>query len=102
MAKVFRSGFTRRAPDLLTEAMVAVLSSKSSFEFSQLFELILQKLHGQKLFKGSEEMLRLRAYEKLQQLVAQGAVKKTITKDVKKYKGLESLASVLAVAPAAV
>ena len=78
--------------------MVAVLSGKSSFEFNQLFELILQKLQ----FKGSEEMLRLRAYEKLQHLVKQGAVKKTITKDVKKYKGLESLASVLTVVPDAV
>ena len=102
MAKVFRSGFTRRAPDPLTEALVAVLSSKSSFEFKPLFELIQQNLQARNLANGSEEMLRLRAYEKLQQLVAQGAVKKTITNSIKKYKGLESLASVLAAVPAAV
>ena len=33
-------------------------------------------------------MLRLRAYEKLQSLVSQGAVKKTVTGAVKKYKGV--------------
>ena len=33
-------------------------------------------------------MLRLRAYEKLQSLVSQGAVKKTVTGITKKYKGV--------------
>ena len=93
MAKVYQNGFKRRVPDLLTEAMVAVLSGKSSFEFVALFKSIQVKLQGPKLVQGSEEMLRLRTYEKLQQFVAQGAVKKTITGDVKKYKGLESWAS---------
>ena len=44
---------------------------------------------------GDEEMLRLRAYEKLQNLVARGAVRK----NGKKYKGLSSgLAAVTATA----
>ena len=97
MAKVFRSAFQRRTPDALTEELVAALSSKSSFEFNQLFELILEKLRARNIGKGNTEMLRLRAYEKLQHLVKEGAVKKTITGDVKKYKGLASLASVLTV-----
>jgi hypothetical protein len=41
-----RSGisFTRRAPDNLTEELIAVLSSKASFEFKPLFEIILLNL----------------------------------------------------------
>ena len=97
MAKVFPNGFQRRTPDALTEELVAALSGKSSFEFNPLFELILEKHRARNLAKGNTEMLRLRTYEKLQMLVAQGAVKKTIKGDVKKYKGLASLASVLTV-----
>ena len=37
-----------------------------------------------------EEMLRLRTYEKLQSLVHQGAVTRTVTGAVKKYKGVAS------------
>ncbi len=37
---------------------------------------------------GGEEMLRLRVYEKLQGLVGQGAVNRTITGTTKKYKGV--------------
>lgn len=99
MAKVFQSGFKRRTPDPLTEELVTLLSGKASFEFKPLFDLILRNLNARNLVHGSEEMLRLRAYEKLQLLVAQGAVKKTIKNEVKKYKGLDSLAGVLVVAP---
>ena len=42
-------------------------------------------------------MLRLRTYEKLQFLVGSGMVKKTISKSVKKYRGLASLALALPV-----
>jgi hypothetical protein len=63
MAILKKNAFSRRVPDLVTEELVAVLSRRSSFEFKQL-----------------------RAYEKLQNLVARGAVKK----NGKKYKGLPS------------
>ena len=76
--------FTRRAPDNITEELVAVLSSKDSFEFKPLFDIILLNLRERNAASGGEEMLRLRAYEKLQNLVARGAVKK----NGKKYKGL--------------
>ena len=71
-----RSGisFTRRAPDNITEELVAVLSSKVSFEFKPLFDIILLNLRERNAASGGEEMLRLRAYEKLQGLVSQGAV----------------------------
>jgi hypothetical protein len=85
-----RSGisFTRRAPDNLTEELVAVLSSKASFEFKPLFEIILVNLRERNAASGGEEMLRLRAYERLQGLVNQGAVNRTVTGGTKKYKGV--------------
>lgn len=79
-----KNGFSRRVPDLVTEELVAVLSRKSSFEFKQLFEIVHENLRARNAASGGEEMLRLRAYEKLQNLVARGMVRK----NGKKYKGL--------------
>ena len=92
-----RSGisFTRRAPDNITEELVAVLSSKAAFEFKPLFDIILLNLRERNAASGGEEMLRLRAYEKLQRLVNQGAVKRTVTGITKKYKGIATRMVVL-------
>lgn len=95
MAKSFGSTFARRGPDPLTQELVAVLSRKTSFEFKPLFELVHSNLKARNYASGGDEMLRLRAYEKLQNLVSQGMVKKTINNSVKEYRGLASLASVL-------
>ena len=82
---------------------MAVLSGSSSFEFKPLFEQIYANLRARKSDSGGEEMLRLRAYEKLQSLVNQGMVEKKITKTGKHYKGLASLSlAVPALIPAAV
>src|SRR3982750_1490850 len=85
-----RSGisFTRRAPENIPEELIAVLSTRASFEFKPLFEIILLNLRQRNAASGGEEMLRLRAYEKLQGLVNQGAVNRTITGGAKKYKGV--------------
>ena len=88
MSKRSAISFTRRAPDNLTEELVAVLSSKDSFEFKPLFEIILVNLRERNAANGGEELLRLRAYEKLQGLVHQGAVTRTVTGITKKYKGV--------------
>ena len=80
--------FSRRAPDNITEELVAVLSSKASFEFKGLFDVILLNLRERNAASGGEEMLRLRTYEKLQSLVSQGAVTRTVTGVIKKYKGV--------------
>jgi hypothetical protein len=80
--------FTRRAPDNLTEELVAVLSSKASFEFKPLFEIILVNLRERNAANGGEELLRLRAYERLQGLVSQGAVTRTVIGVTKRYKGV--------------
>ena len=84
-----KSAFSRRLPDLVTEELVAVLSRKSSFEFKQLFDIVYENLRARNATSGGEEMLRLRAYEKLQNLVSRGLVKKT----GKKYRGLAGLAA---------
>ena len=88
MSKRSAISFTRRAPDNLTEELVAVLSSKNSFEFKPLFEIILLKLRERNAANGGEELLRLRDYEKLQGLVHQGAVIRTVTGITKTYKGV--------------
>jgi hypothetical protein len=80
--------FSRRAPDNVTEELVAVLSSKASFEFKPLFDIVLLNLRERNAASGGEEMLRLRVYEKLQSLVNQGAVTRTVSGIVKKYKGV--------------
>jgi hypothetical protein len=76
-------GFARRGPDFVTEELAAVLSRKSSFEFKALFDIVHTNLRERNVASGGEEMLRLRAYEKLQNLVQAGMV----TKTGKKYKG---------------
>src|SRR6266513_1467436 len=75
-------------PDNVTEELVAVFSSKASFEFKPLFDIILLNLREQNAANAEEEMLRMRVYEKLQGLVGQGAVNRTITGTTKKYKGV--------------
>src|SRR5438445_10078321 len=88
MSKRSAFSFTRRAPDCITEELIAVLSSKASFEFKPLFETMLLNLRERNAASGGEEMLRLRVYEKLQGLVGQGAVNRTVNGTTKKYKGV--------------
>ena len=87
MATSKKNAFSRRLPDLVTEELVAALSSKESFEFKALFEVVHAALRARNAASGGEEMLRLRAYEKLQSLVSRGMVQKTL----KQYKGLPNL-----------
>ena len=83
MAILKKNAFSRRVPDLVTEELVAVLSRRASFEFKQLFDIVHENLRARNAASGGEEMLRLRAYEKLQNLVQDGMV----TKIAKKYRG---------------
>src|SRR6266705_4028783 len=95
MSKPSGASFTRRAPDNITEELVAVLSSKASFEFKPLFDVVLLNLRERNAASGGEDMLRLRVYEKLQGLVGQGSVTRTVTGIVKKYKGVTARLLVL-------
>src|SRR3954465_12420834 len=77
------TAFIRRAPDIMTEELCAILSKKTAYEFKPLYDLVYANLHARNAASGGDEMLRLRAYEKLQNLVHDGAV----TKTAKKYRG---------------
>src|SRR5213082_1306394 len=78
--------FVRRAPDNITEELLAVLSSRASYEFKALFEIIFRNLRERNAASGGEDMLRLRVYEELQSLVSQGAITRTATGVIKKYR----------------
>lgn len=52
-----------------------------------MFEVVYENLKTRNAVSGGEEMLRLRAYEKLQNLVTRGLVEK----NGKEYRGLENL-----------
>src|ERR1700726_155401 len=90
MSKPSGASFSRGMPDNIIEKVVAVPSCKASSKFKPLFEIILLNLRERNAASGGEEMLRLRSYEKLQGLVNQGAVTRTVTGITKKYKGVGS------------
>ena len=73
----FESSFSRRRPDIIREELVSALLEGKSFEFPALFEVVLVKLRDCKSLNGTEEILRLRSYDKLQRLVREGVVSKT-------------------------
>jgi len=100
MANSYGRTFARRGPDLLTEALVAVLCKNGSYELKPLFDLVHENLRVRNAAGSSEELLRLRIYEKLQQLVKEGKVKKTMAKEGKKYRGTASLSAVPPLVPA--
>jgi hypothetical protein len=95
MSKPTGASFSRRMPDNISEELVAVLSCRGTFEFKPLFDILLLNLRERNAASGGEEMLRLRAYEKLQGLVGQGAVNRTVKGTTKKYKGVAARLSVL-------
>jgi hypothetical protein len=74
MKKVHRT--LRRGPDILLREVAEVLTAGKSYEFKALFLVVFSNLRARDAANGGEEMLRLRAYEKLQNLVQQGAVEK--------------------------
>jgi hypothetical protein len=84
-----RTRFSRRIPDHVTDELVNVLSKPRIFEFNELFGLVYENLKKRNAVSGGEEMLRLRAYEKLQNLVSRNLVEKV----GKTYRGLEGVMS---------
>ena len=88
MATTKRTRFSRRLPDHVTDEIVNVLGGNDKlFGFNELFEDVYERLKTRNAVSGGEEMLRLRAYEKLQNLVTRGLVEK----DGKDYRGLERI-----------
>jgi len=68
---------------------------KKIYEFNDLFEAVYENLKLRNAVSGGEEMLRLRAYEKLQNLVSRGMVEK----NGKQYRGLEKIKDAIAPLP---
>ena len=87
MATTRRTRFSRRIPDHVTDELVVVLQDGKTYEFNSLFESVYENLKEKNAVSGGEEMLRLRAYEKLQNLVTRGLVEKK----GKTYKGLDGI-----------
>ena len=88
MATTKRTRFSRRLPDHVTDEIVNVLGGNDKlFGFNELFEDVYERLKERNAVRGGEEMLRLRAYEKLQNLVTRGLVEK----DGKEYRGLDRI-----------
>ena len=76
--------FSRRGPDRVSEELATVLSKKGSWEFKSLFDVVHANLRSKDFARGGEEMLRLRAHEKLQSFLHSGIV----TKNGKEYTGV--------------
>ena len=87
MSTTRRTRFSRRVPDHVTDELVTVLTDKKTFGFNDLFEVVYENLKARNAVSGGEEMLRLRAYEKLQNLVTRGLVEK----NGKQYRGLDNI-----------
>src|SRR5437588_11826434 len=81
MAILKKNAFSRRVPDLVTEELVAVLSRRASYEFKEGCDIVHENLRARDAASGGEEMRRLRAYERLQDLVARGAVRRKSNED---------------------
>jgi hypothetical protein len=74
MKRTFR--VVKPGTDRLVEELAAVLMERTWFEFKPLFLVVHANLRQRKAAHGGEEMLRLRAWEKLQGLVRTGLVEK--------------------------
>lgn len=88
MATARKTRFSRRVPDHVTDELVVVLSEETEFlHFNDLFQKVYDNLKKKNAVSGGEEMLRLRAYEKLQNLVSRGMV----DKEARQYRGLDGI-----------
>jgi len=76
----------RRGPDILMEELVKVLLGGKSMEFKKLFLTVHAAMKSKQPPNGGEEILRLRTYDKLQNLVLDG----NVTKTGKRYLGVRS------------
>jgi hypothetical protein len=68
--------FNRTSFDHITEELVIALSDGESMEFKDLFTKVYLELKRKKAGSGSEEVLRLRCYDRLLKLAGNGLVEK--------------------------
>lgn len=67
---------SRRVSDQIREEIIDALLGAEMLEFNHIFMCVVDSLKKKGLATGGEEILKLRIYEKLQTLVALGALKK--------------------------
>lgn len=82
MKRTFR--FARTGPDPLMDELTDALRCDAWFEFNPLFLQVYGKLRERKAIGGGQELLRLRIYDKLQNLVQRGIVERK----GKQYRGV--------------
>ena len=84
--------FNRTSFDPITEELVIALSGGETIEFKDLFTKVYRELKWQKAASGSEEVLRLRCYERLLKLAGNGLVEKK-EKTFRALPGIEQASS---------
>ena len=84
--------FTRTSVDPIMEEVVAVLSDGEPIEFKALFVRVHEELKRKKECRGTEEIVRLRCYDRLLKLAASGLVEKK-DKIFRALKGIEQASS---------
>ena len=71
-----RSRSSRKTPDLVTDELILILHEAGMLEFNDIFQRIVVVMKAKHMSLGGEEILRLRIYEKLQNLVSAGGLMK--------------------------
>lgn len=80
---------SRKAPDLVTNELIAILHEAGMLEFNDIFQKTVTVMKARHMAVGGEEILRLRIYEKLQALVSAGG----LVKKGREYTAQPKLAS---------
>ena len=70
-----RSRSSRKTPDLVTDELILILHEAGMLEFNDIFQRTVVVMKAKHMSLGGEEILRLRIYEKLQNLVSAGGLK---------------------------
>lgn len=71
-----RSHSSRKTPDLVTDELIIILHEAGMLEFNDIFQRTVVVMKEKHMSLGGEEILRLRIYEKLQNLVSAGGLVK--------------------------
>lgn len=65
---------SRKTPDLVTDVLILILHEAGVLEVNDIFQRAVIVMKENHIPLGGEEILRLRIYEKLQNLVSSGGL----------------------------
>ena len=71
-----KSRSSRKTPDLVADELILILHEAGMLEFNDIFQRTVAVMKEKHMSLGGEEILRLRIYEKLQNLVSAGGLMK--------------------------